>query len=57
MRWTEGRNLEEIVRLMGAGRLSPDPLISRIFPLSEVDKAYALIMQSKPEMGYIIDWT
>src|SRR5688572_20460421 len=33
VRWTEGRNLEEIVRLLGTGALKVAPLVGQTFPV------------------------
>jgi threonine dehydrogenase-like Zn-dependent dehydrogenase len=56
VRWTEGRNLEEVLRLIASRRLNVLPLISRTYSLDEAGAAYARIMEAKPELGYIISW-
>ncbi len=45
IRWTENRNMEEFLRLVGRGDVRLDPLITHRFPLSEGPKAYETIMQ------------
>jgi predicted dehydrogenase/threonine dehydrogenase-like Zn-dependent dehydrogenase len=43
VRWTEGRNLQAVVNLMGSGRLDVRPLISHRFPVERAEEAYALL--------------
>lgn len=43
VRWTEGRNLEEVVRLLGTGQLKIAPLISHEFAFENAQEAYELI--------------
>ncbi|MGH9124038.1 MAG: zinc-dependent alcohol dehydrogenase, partial [Acidimicrobiales bacterium] len=40
VRWTEGRNLGEVLRLMANGRLAVDDLITGRFPIDEAPAAY-----------------
>jgi predicted dehydrogenase/NADPH:quinone reductase-like Zn-dependent oxidoreductase len=40
VRWTEGRNLAEVLRLIGKGLLAVDDLISARFPIEEAAAAY-----------------
>lgn len=57
VRWTEGRNLEEAVRLMGLGLLNPAPLITDVLPPEKANDAYqALIHTPMSHMGVIFDW-
>ncbi len=44
IRWTENRNMEEFLRLIGRGSLQIDPLISHRFALDEAPKGYSTIM-------------
>ncbi|MBL7163568.1 MAG: bi-domain-containing oxidoreductase [Anaerolineales bacterium] len=49
VRWTEGRNIESIVDLMGSGRLDVSPLVTHRFPIEEAPAAYELITGKKEE--------
>ena len=44
VRWTENRNMEEFLRLIGTGRLNIEPLISHKFPLVDAALAYETIL-------------
>jgi predicted dehydrogenase/threonine dehydrogenase-like Zn-dependent dehydrogenase len=46
VRWTENRNMEEFLRLVGRGQVSLQPLITHLFPLEEASNAYKTIMDS-----------
>jgi predicted dehydrogenase/threonine dehydrogenase-like Zn-dependent dehydrogenase len=43
VRWTEGRNLESVIDLMAAGKLTVQPLITHRFPIQRAAQAYELI--------------
>lgn len=45
VRWTENRNMQEFLRLLAAGRVQVQPLITHDFALEEAAKAYETIMQ------------
>ncbi|TCZ76641.1 zinc-binding alcohol dehydrogenase [Paenibacillus albiflavus] len=40
VRWTEGRNIAEYIRLLADGRISIKPLITDVFPLDHAVEAY-----------------
>lgn len=44
VRWTENRNMEEFLRLVGAGRINLQSLITHEFPLEDAARAYQTIM-------------
>jgi predicted dehydrogenase/threonine dehydrogenase-like Zn-dependent dehydrogenase len=44
VRWTERRNMEEILRLLAVGRLNVQPLITHEFQLEDAAQAYQTIM-------------
>ncbi len=41
VRWTEGRNLGEYIRLLSEGRITTKPLVTGIYPLAQAPEAYA----------------
>jgi predicted dehydrogenase/threonine dehydrogenase-like Zn-dependent dehydrogenase len=44
VRWTENRNMEEFLRLIAAGRVQIQPLITHTFALSEAPGAYETVL-------------
>ena len=56
VRWTEGRNLAEVLRLIAAERLIVNPLISRKYSLQQIHEAYAELTQAQPSPGILITW-
>ncbi|MGC1376617.1 MAG: bi-domain-containing oxidoreductase [Anaerolineales bacterium] len=49
VRWTEGRNFETIVELLGSGKLKVEPLITHRFPIEQAPQAYEVITGKKKE--------
>jgi predicted dehydrogenase len=45
VRWTERRNMEEFLRLVAAGYVTPGRLTTHRFSIAEADRAYDLIMR------------
>jgi predicted dehydrogenase/threonine dehydrogenase-like Zn-dependent dehydrogenase len=54
VRWTEGRNLAEVLRLMAAGDLRPSRLTTHTFDISEGPRAYELLDSGEPSMGILL---
>ena len=51
VRWTEGRNMEEYLRLLATGEVDIEPIIADIYEIEDVAKAYeALQQEAKPLM-------
>jgi predicted dehydrogenase len=44
VRWTENRNMEEFLRLVGSGQLQVQPLVTHRFPLPQAATAYETIL-------------
>jgi predicted dehydrogenase/threonine dehydrogenase-like Zn-dependent dehydrogenase len=58
VRWTEGRNLEAFLDLVGAGNVNVDRLITHRFPVEEAESAYRLITgeTNEPSMGVLLQY-
>jgi 2-desacetyl-2-hydroxyethyl bacteriochlorophyllide A dehydrogenase len=55
VRWTEGRNVEEFVRLLAEKRLALKPLIRHRFDFKDIDRAYRLCLDAPEKtMGVLI---
>ncbi|NLD61515.1 zinc-binding alcohol dehydrogenase [Candidatus Sumerlaeota bacterium] len=55
-RWTEGRNLEESLRLIARGTLQVEPLIGHRWAIADYAKAYDQIVNGKTDLGHIFKW-
>ena len=49
VRWTEGRNLEVGVELLGNGKIQVEPLITHRIPIEKAAEAYEVITGKKKE--------
>lgn len=56
VRWTEGRNLSEILRLIGDRRLNVADLIGAAFPIDDAPAAYARLQQPDRPVAVLIDY-
>ena len=57
VRWTQQRNIDAILRLMGDGRLNVKPLISHRFSIEDAEAAYRLIEeQTEPFLGIVLEY-
>lgn len=57
VRWTEQRNIQAVLDLMGSGRLDVSPLISHHVPIDQAEDAYALINHGKePYLGILLEY-
>lgn len=57
VRWTEGRNQEAVLDLLGSGRLVVDDLISHRFPIENAGDAYAtLTSPSERPLGIVLEY-
>ena len=57
VRWTEGRNLEEVLRLMASGALRPSRLTTHMFDLDDGANAYQLLESEEPSVGILIRYS
>lgn len=53
VRFTEGRNLEEFIRLIHTGRLDVSNLITHVIPFEEAERAYEMITKNSNHERYI----
>lgn len=56
VRWTEGRNIGEYIRLLSDKRLSISPLITNVYPLERAQEAYANYENAKDVMGTLLKY-
>lgn len=58
VRWTEGRNFQAVVDLMGSGKLKVKPLITHRFPIEKATQAYDVITGKKKEsfLGVVLTY-
>lgn len=57
VRWTEQRNMQAVLDLASAGRLSLAPLITHRFPIEQAESAYDLIDTSRePYQGIVLEY-
>ena len=58
IRWTEGRNFQSVVDLMGSGKLKVQPLISHRFRIEDAATAYDVITGKKnePFLGVLLTY-
>ena len=54
VRWTEGRNLDEVLRLMATGQLRPSRLTTHTFDLEDGGDAYALLSSEERSLGIVL---
>ncbi len=54
VRWTEGRNIEESLRLMATEALRPARLTTHVFDLDDAAEAYALLGSSEQSLGILL---
>jgi predicted dehydrogenase/threonine dehydrogenase-like Zn-dependent dehydrogenase len=58
VRWTEKRNIEAFVELIGSGKLNVERLITHRFPIEDAERAYQLISGNVGEsyLGVILNY-
>ncbi|MBD2844031.1 zinc-binding alcohol dehydrogenase [Paenibacillus sp. IB182496] len=50
VRWTEGRNMEEFIRLLEKGALQAEPYLTHEFPFREAERAYRELEEGQAAM-------
>ncbi len=57
VRWTEQRNMQAVLDLMGEGKLDLSPLTTHRFRIEEAEKAYSLIEEGKERyLGIVLEY-
>ena len=57
VRWTEQRNIQAVLDLMGAGRLDVGPLTTHRYPIERAGDAYAMIRAgAEPAVGVVLTY-
>ena len=58
VRWTEKRNIEAFVELIGSGKLNVERLITHRFPIEDAERAYQLISGNLGEsyLGVVLNY-
>lgn len=56
VRWTQGRNLQAVIRLIETGALKVQPLIERRFPIAQAAQAYLALAGPQPPIGVLLDY-
>ncbi|MDX6664075.1 MAG: hypothetical protein QOG68_281, partial [Solirubrobacteraceae bacterium] len=56
VRWTEGRNLEEVLRLMALGSLRTDRLTTHRVAFDQAPAAYELLDGAEPSLGILLEY-
>lgn len=56
VRWTEGRNLEEVLRQVAAGSLRVRPLIDATHGIEQASEAYASLASENRPIGILLDY-
>jgi predicted dehydrogenase/threonine dehydrogenase-like Zn-dependent dehydrogenase len=56
VRWTEQRNMEAFLELVGDERVTPKALISHRFTIHEAERAYALLASKEPYLGIVLTY-
>lgn len=57
VRWTEGRNLAEFIRLVSQNVINVETFIKNIVKFTEVNEAYTNLMHCNKPLTYIIDYS
>lgn len=56
VRWTEARNMEAFLTLLGEGKVDVSPLITHRIPIDEGERAYEIITGKEPYVGVLLTY-
>ena len=56
VRWTEGRNFAEVLRLMASGDLRVAPLVSGVVPVTDAGGAYSALQGSDRPIAVLLEY-
>ena len=56
VRWTEQRNFEACLDLMGRGTLNPEPLITHRYQFADAGSAYEIVRGAEPSLGIVLSY-
>ncbi len=56
VRWTENRNMGEVLRLLGTGQLDVEPLIEFDRPIARAAEAYAAVNGADPPLAAVLTY-
>ena len=56
VRWTEQRNFEAVLDMMGSGRLDIDALVSHRYPVDDAPRAYASLIDDRSALGILLEF-
>jgi predicted dehydrogenase/threonine dehydrogenase-like Zn-dependent dehydrogenase len=60
VRWTEGRNMESFLELVGSGKVDPGSLVTHRFPFDRAEEAFELLTSDQPQggrpIGIVLDY-
>jgi predicted dehydrogenase/threonine dehydrogenase-like Zn-dependent dehydrogenase len=56
VRWTENRNMGEVLRLLATGQLDVEPLIGLELPIQRAQEAYAELARPEPPLSAVLTY-
>lgn len=56
VRWTEQRNLESFLELIGAGKVTPKRLLTHRFPIADAKSAYKVMEKGEPHLAMLLTY-
>lgn len=56
VRWTEQRNMEAVLHLIAAGRVTPEKLVTHRFDIADAEDAYGLMRRQEPHLAMLLGY-